>query len=167
MPRRRTLRGTFAKGFNFTNHIRLQLNNGDFTRNWRVIGWEVFPNMGRLSGNIGSYNTSITSGYLINVCLALEKSGITTAKYEFADNRQIGWFQGTGRSTPNQYRSWLDPEHLVVQDLWLGAYAVDTDDGSTDPLPCELNYVVEIEEVSTSLNEAVLALIKERSQDGV
>jgi len=27
--------------------------------------------------------------------------------------------------------------------------------------------VVEIEEVSTSLNEAVLALIKERSQDGV
>jgi len=165
VPRRRTLRGTFPKGFGMTNAIRLQLNNGDFTSNWRVIGFNVFPNMGRLSGNIGAYNTATQNNQLVHVALALELSGITTAKYEFADSRQIAWFSGHGIADPDNYRTHLDLEHIVIQDLWLGAYAVDVDSNITQTLSVELNYSVEIEEVTSTMNEAVMQLIKERSQD--
>ena len=121
--------------------------------------------MGRLSGNIGAYTSTIRNSDIVHVCLALEESGITTAKYEFADNRQIAWATAATVLDIDNYRSYLDPEHIVVQDLWLGAYAVDTSDSSTEDLSVELNYVIEIEEVSSSMNEAVLQLIKERSQD--
>jgi hypothetical protein len=165
MGRRHVLRGTLKDGAYYTHPKRLILNNGDFKRNYRVVEFTIFPNMNRKSGNIGSY-TQITTAptNIANVALALEESGITEGEFRFNDSRQIAWFQGAGTSTPNQYRTYLDPNHIIVQDLWIGGYAVDTSDGSTEVLTVALNYHIVLEEITSSLNEAVLQLIKEKSQ---
>jgi len=102
---------------------------------------------------------------LVNVALALEESGANNGKFRFSDSRQIGWFQGHGTATPTQSMTFLDPDHIIVQDLWIGAYAVDTNDSSTERTSVELNYHIVIQTIDSSMNEAVMQLIKERSQD--
>lgn len=166
MGRRMVLRGTLPDNSYYLNPKRLILDNGDFKRNYRVVEFTVFPNLNRKSGNIGSY-AQITASptWMANVALALEESGITDGEFRFNDSRQIAWFQGYGASQPSQYRTHLDPNHIIVQDLWIGGYAVDTSDGSSEVLSVALNYHIVIEEVTSSLNEAVLQLIKERSQE--
>jgi len=165
MGRLHVLRGTLKDGAYYTHPKRLILNNGDFKRNYRVVEFTIFPNLNRKSGNIGSY-AQITASptWMANVALALEESGITEGEFRFNDSRQIAWFQGYGASTPNQFRTHLDPNHIIVQDLWIGGYAVDTSDGSSEVLSVGLNYHIVLEEVTTSINEAVLQLIKEKSQ---
>lgn len=159
------LRGIIKENSYYDNPKRLPLNNGDFSRNYRVVEFSIFPNMSRLSGNIGSYaQITASATWMANVGLALERAGITDGELRFNDSRQIGWFQGYGASTPDQYRSHLDPNHIVVQDLWIGGYAVDTSDGSSEVLSVDLNYYIVLEEISSSMNEAVIQLIKEKSQ---
>ena len=166
MGRRMTLRGIIPQGsLAWTNPIRLQLDDGTFTKNFKVVAFDIFPCMSRKSGNIGSYSEIITSNTeIVNVCLALEESGLTLGEFGFNDARQIGWFQGYGAAAPPNYRVHLDPNHIIIQDLWLGAYNVDTSDGSTEWTKVDLNYHIVLEEVTNSMNEAVLQLIKERSQ---
>jgi len=166
MGRTMVLRGTLPDNSYYTNPKRLILDNGDFKRNYRVIEFTIFPNLNRLSGNIGSY-AQITASptWMANVALALEASGILDGEFRFNDSRQIAWFQGYGASSPYNYRTHLDPNHIIVQDLWIGGYAVDTSDGSSEVLSVALNYHIVLEEVTSSLNEAVLQLIKERSQE--
>jgi hypothetical protein len=166
MGRMMVLRGTLPDNSFYDSPKRLILDNGDFKRNYRVVKFTIFPNLNRKSGNIGSYaQMTVSATWMANVALALEESGITDGEFRFNDSRQIAWFQGYGASTPNQYRTHLDPNHIIVQDLWIGGYAVDTNDGSTEVLSVALNYHIVIEEVTSSLNEAVLQLIKERSQE--
>jgi len=162
-----TLRGIIPEGsLAWTNPIRLQLANGTFTKNYKVVEFDIFPNMSRKSGNIGAYTQILASNTdLVTVCLALEESGLTAGEFRFNDSRQIGWMQGYSVASIDNYRVHLDPNHIIVQDLWLGAYAVDTSDGSTEPTSVDLNYHIVIEEVTSSMNQAVLQLIKERSQD--
>lgn len=167
MGKRMTLRGIIPQGsLAWTNPIRLQLSNGDFKKNFKVVEFDIFPNMSRMSGNIGAYSEIITSNVdLVNVCLALEESGLAAGKFKFNDSRQIGWFMGYSTASIDNYRVHLDPNHIIVQDLWLGAYNVDTADGSTETTKVDLNYHIVVEEVNSSMNEAVIQLIKERSQD--
>ena len=166
MGRRMTLRGIIPQGsLAWTNPIRLQLNNGDFTRNYKVVEWAIFPNMSRKSGNIGAYTDATSNNDLVNVSLALEKSGLTAGEFRFNDSRQIAWFIGHSVATVDNQMSHLDPNHIIVQDLWLGAYGVDKQDGSTETTKVDLNYHIVIEEVTSSMNQAVLQLIKEQSQD--
>jgi hypothetical protein len=168
MGRRMTLRGIIPVGsLAWTNPIRLQLANGTFTKNFKVVEFDIFPNMNRKGGTNrqGSYSNATSNTDLMNVCLALEKSAFTSGEFRFNDSRQIGWFQGYGHTTPDQYRSFLDPNHIIVQDLWLGAYGIDMQDGSSELTKVPLNYHIIVEEVSSSMNEAVLQLIKEQSQD--
>jgi len=166
MVKTHVLRGTLKDGAYYTSPKRLILNNGDFKRNYRVVEFTVFPNMNRKSGNIGSYSQiTAAPSNMANVALAVEESGITDGEFRFNDGRQIGWFQGYGGSTPNQYRTHLDPNHIIVQDLWIGGYAVDTSDGSSEVLTVALNYHIVLEEVTSTNNEAVIQLIKEKSQD--
>jgi len=167
MGKRMTLRGIIPRGsLAWTNPIRLQLNNGDFTRNYKVVEWEIFPCMNRLGGTstMGSYTAITSNSNMTNVCLALEESGLTGGDFRFNDSRQIAWAQGYG-TTPLSFRQSLDPNHIIVQDLWLGAYAFDINDGSTETTTVDLNYRIVVEIVSSSMNEAVLQLIKEQSQD--
>lgn len=74
------------------------------------------------------------------------------------DNRQIAWAGNTwssSSSTPST-GAWsvVDPGHVVITDLYIQSA---TNEGT--------NYLVVLEPVVMSNDEAILQLIKERSQD--
>jgi hypothetical protein len=74
-----------------------------------------------------------------------------------SDNRQIGWavtVYGTGSLEGGQI-SVIDPDHIVVRDLYI------RNENSND----EVNYLIELEAVDLTDDQAILTLIKERSQD--
>ncbi|HHZ96018.1 MAG TPA: hypothetical protein EYN67_10800 [Flavobacteriales bacterium] len=110
----------------------------------------------------GFYNANI-SPELVVVTLNLDEDG-ATAYGSFDDSRQIGWVTAYSETSPIEYRSYTDLNHTVVNDLYLGVYTIDASDGAVDPISVELNYVVEIEEVKSTDEEAIIQLIRERSQ---
>lgn len=95
----------------------------------------------------------ISSGNDVEAALAIDYDAKPT--WDASDNRQIGW---AGMTTTNTTRmmqwSLLDPDHIVIRDLYLNNFG-------SDPA----NYLIVVEPVTLSDDEAVLQLIKERSQD--
>ena len=78
------------------------------------------------------------------------------SNWDAANGNQIAWSSQAGAAgVPSQYNfSLIDPNHVVVQYLVLNNF------GSTVG-----NYLVIMEQVSLSDDQAILALIKERQQD--
>ena len=140
----RTLRGRIAPG---TAH-RLIVDDGQFTQGVKVKRFLVFPANPSSGGDDSVFGT-----------LALDELG-AVARWEADDNRQIGWSStnqsatGYGAEAPFSY---IDPDHVVVRDLWI----ITNSASGTD----DVNFVVELEPVTISEDQAVLALLKEVSQD--
>ncbi len=139
---RRTLRGQFTEGDN----KRLVVDDGRFNHGYRVVSFTI-------SGDPTS------SGNDAWATLGLDYD--TPAIWNWGDNRQIGWsstnVQGTaGLQTPF---SVLDPDHVVITDLYIQGTVGGAGGSST------INYLIELEPVTMSDDQAILALIKERSQD--
>jgi hypothetical protein len=53
----------------------------------------------------------------------------------------------------------IDPDHIVVRDLYIQGQILSSGGSGV------INYLIELEAVELSDDQAVLALIKERSQD--
>jgi len=71
-----------------------------------------------------------------------------------SDNRQIAWaFQESAGSGP-VYRSIIDPDHVAVRDLFIQTQG---DNGV-------YNYLITIEMVELTDDEAIVQIIKEESQ---
>lgn len=161
-----TLRGIIPPGSNFSDPIRLVCDNGNINENFRVVKFEIFPNMNRTFN--GTWTGVVTGAqHFLNVVLALDEDGVVDGHGNFEDNRQIGHAVAYGTKEPDHLLISLDPDHIVVMDLWISAYTVDRGDGSTGLTSVPINYRVEMEKVATSDAQAVLALIKERSQSRV
>ena len=75
--------------------------------------------------------------------------------WDASDNRQIAW---AGMTTTVTTRladfSLIDPDHIVIMDLYIQNFSSDT-----------ANYLVILEPVELTDDQAILSLIKERSQD--
>lgn len=140
--KRRTLRGIADSGQN----KRLIVDDGRLNHGYRVVRFEVFP-------------VDVTSGAAdCSGVLALDYDG-TTQAWRADDNRQIAWSSVTMSTafSVNNKTDIIDPDHVVIMDLWILAYTSATD--------ARINYLVELEPVELSNDEAILQLIKERSQD--
>jgi hypothetical protein len=75
--------------------------------------------------------------------------------WDASDNRQIAWAGMTTTVTTRLMDfSLIDPDHIVIQDLWIQNFG-------SDPA----NYLVLLEPVELTDDQAILSLIKERSQD--
>ena len=75
--------------------------------------------------------------------------------WDASDTRQIAWAGMTTTVTTRLMDfSLIDPDHIVIMDLWIQNFG-------SDPA----NYLVILEPVELSNDEAILSLIKERSQD--
>ena len=87
------------------------------------------------------------------LCLNTENVG---SQFDASNGNQIAWASQTGAAgvPTNSSFSLIDPNHVVVQDLVLNNF------GSTTG-----NYLVILEQVTLSDDQAILALIKERQQD--
>jgi len=140
---RRTLRGRVDAN----NEVRrLILDDGRTNHGFRILEFHIISNNPAVSASdaFGS--------------LATEEAA-ATAVWNLDDNRQIGWAGQNGGNNPSNQFTLLDPDHVVINDLFVcgsgGAGA--TSDG--------YQYLVVMEPVTLSDNEAIIQLIKERAQD--
>ena len=136
-----TLRGTLSSG----ERRRLIVDDGQFTHAHRVKRFVVTP-------------VDMTSGSSdCQGVLAIDLDGLTV-NWRFDDNRQIGWaiFGMAGQYQGTHSFDVIDPDHVVVRDLWVTANITTGQN---------VNFLVELEPVTITEDQAVLALIKEVSQD--
>jgi len=93
------------------------------------------------------------SGAEMTLCFNTESVG---SNFDASNGNQIAWASQAGAAgVPAQYNfSLIDPNHVVVQDLILNNFGATVG-----------NYLVIMEQVSLSDDQAILALIKERQQD--
>lgn len=138
----RTLRGKIRPANPATGDTgteRIIVDDGVFTDGWRVVGFDCFPTNG--------------TGLDVQGLLALDEDGMTGG-WDASDNRQIAWsfmFIGTNGG---EARSWIVPDHVVIRDLYIQNF-------SADPM----NYLIRVERINLSEDQAILALLQERSQD--
>jgi len=139
---RRTLRGQVVEGTN----KRLILDDGRLNHGYKVVSFVVA--CGPDSSAFDAYGT-----------LSLDYD--TSKTWNWGDNRQIGWASTNIVSTAgaNAPFSVIDPDHIVIQDLWIQGQ-VSTGSG-TDVV----NYLIELEPVTLTNDQSIITLIKERSQD--
>ena len=136
---RHTLRGRVAA----QETKRLIVDDGQLNVGHRVVGFVVWA-------------TGISSSEDPECILG--KSSDMNSEWDASDNRQIGWAGQTTSSTSRIMGfNLLDPDNIVIQDLFIYNRA-DTE---------EANYLVVVEPVSLTDDEAVLQLIKERGQDDI
>lgn len=133
---RHTLRGQV----DVSETKRLIVDDGNLTSGHRVVEFHVFA-------------TNTTLGDDPAAILGLQAN--MGGNWNAGDNRQIGWAaMKTSPSQDLQTFSLIDPEHLIIRDLYIYNYTSVT-----------ANYLIVIEPVSLNDDEAVLQLIKERSQN--
>lgn len=164
----RTLRGTITVGKNTLKNsavpnyypIRLRLNNGDMNENFRVKSFRIFPCMNNTVTGYGFWNSVVNNSDNLYVTLCLDERH-TLEVGDFSNSGQIGWAVASSQAVASNVLVELDPNHIVVNDLYIGAYAVDLQDGSTDATSVPLNYIVEIEPVKSTDTQAVWQLLNE------
>ena len=135
-----TLRGTIDSG----EVRRLIIDDGMLTNAHRITRFDIFPE------DMASGSADV-SGMLVR------EAGAARQEWLAEDNRQLGW-SSTTMSTANSlnnFTSIIDPEHIVVRELYVTGYS------NTG----RINYLVVIEPVKLTEDQAVLQLIKEHSQD--
>lgn len=138
----RTLRGKIRPAnvaTGDTGKVRVIVDDGVYTNGWRITGFDCFP--------------SAATGDDVQGILSIDEDGLTGG-WDASDNRQIGWsfmFVGTAGGDS---RSYFLPDHVVVRDLWVQNFG-------TAPM----NYLIRIERAVLTDDQAILALIQERSQD--
>jgi hypothetical protein len=138
--KRRTLRGLLPDG-----EIRkLIVDDGNFNQGYKVLEFHVFT-------------TSLTGSRDVNCVLGLDSD--MKQVFDASDNRQIGWASqqnNIGAQEGLGNFSLVDPDHIVLRDLYVANFS---------PAGGYANYLIIVEPVELTDDQAVLTLIKERSQD--
>lgn len=140
--KRRTLRGQFIEG----ETKRLILDDGRLNHGYKVVSFVI----------AGDTSTSAGDAY---ATLSLDFDA--PLAWDWGDNRQIGWASTNVSATSGADAPFtvLDPDHVVIMDLWIQGTVAGA--GGSTPI----NYLIELEPVELTNDQAILSLIKERSQD--
>lgn len=110
--------------------------NGSFTSNFKVIDVQIFQS------SLVNNDSSLILHFDDNLKLTSDAN----------DPRQFGWATIDALA---QDWSYVDPDHVIVNDLFISAVGV---------LAGTLNYVIKLERITTSLNEAILDEVKNKQQ---
>lgn len=132
--KRRTLRGTLVD----TELRRLVVDDGQLNHGYLVKEFHV-------------WSTSLGGARNTELVLSLNEDIFSGWRAE--DSRQIGWgamITQVGGVEALQNFSLIDPDHVVIRDLWIKA--LNSDGG---------NYMIVLEPVTLTDNETILTLIKE------
>lgn len=140
--KRRTLRGQVQEGA----VKRLIVDDGRLNHGYKVIRFVV-------SGRPFSSSQDCYATLSLDFDAPLD--------WNWGDNRQIGWASTdlAGTAAAVSPFTVLDPDHIVIMDLYIQGQVSGS--GGTDVI----NYLIELEPVELTNDEAILSLIKERSQD--
>ena len=135
-----TVRGRLAP-----NEIkRIQLFDGRFDTAYRIVTFEIATDAPSVSGADASIIAS-TEDY------------ITSNDWDWGDNRQIAWalYLSQGSDTGTFPRSFVDPDNLIVEDLFLNAFVA---------AGREANYLITMEKYDITDWQGALAMVRNRSQ---
>ena len=146
---------------------QLYLDNMDFTKNWKVLDFKVFPTgPAYVTNDLWDNDTHL-------VTLATKQTGAFPATsvpdlvrgFTVRDNRQIAWSVWNGSGPGTMQQPVLDPTHLVVSDLWINGFRIDSGTGTLYTLNQPVGFIVTLQLVTTTIDEALMALLRERAQD--
>ena len=163
-----TIRGAFpfvdGMAFPVLEPQRIPLWNGSWKDNWVIEEVQVI-----MLGTEWTTNTMMSQD-LSALVIATEESGAISDFSSAArirgrscrDNRQVWWGSYASNDTTQNV---LDPDHLFVQDLWINGWYVDNDTGVRYALNQEIGYVIKLRATRTTIEQTVLALIKEQAQE--
>ena len=132
--KRRTLRGTLTGN----EKRRLVVDDGQLTQGYLVKEFHV-------------WSTSLSGGRNAEMVLSLNED--IALGWRAEDSRQIGWgamiTDAVGDESLNKF-SLLDPDHIILRDLWIQSLNAD-----------DANYMVVLEKIELTDNQSILTLIKE------
>ena len=139
MKKNRVLRGQLADG----ETRRLIVDDGNFNDGWTIVHFVV-------AGD-GQTSTECNA----KICL---DSGVPGPAWNWGDNREVAWAstRQTAESTWGGWEGAIDPNNVIIQDAFITG---QSSNGSV------INYMVTIERVVLSDDQAILGLIQERAQD--
>jgi hypothetical protein len=137
----------------------LVVDDGNYNDAWRVTKFYISaPAVHDTS--LGSFDCAAV---LATHADAIPNPLITTViQWAWEDRRQFAWtsIELTGDTSIGTWSEGvIDPQHIIVRDLWIGitaAFATSTRD---------FNYMIELERVKLNDNQAVMALVQEVAQD--
>jgi hypothetical protein len=140
--KRRTLRGQVIEG----EVKRLIVDDGRLNHGYKVTRFVV---------------SGIPSSSTFDAFGTLSLDYDAPRDWDWGDNRQIAWASTNITTTAGVDAPFtlVDPDHVVIMDLYIQGQ-VSTGSGSD-----VLNYFVELEPIELTDDQAILTLIKERSQD--
>lgn len=137
----RTLRGQLTVTAGGTAKQQLIVDDGLLNRGYKVIDWYLWEN--------GGSPTQFAGVLSMQPVLAADDM-------KADDNTQIGWiWQSNITQGGGIKESILDPNHIIVRDLYVTIMNAANDD---------YNFMVVVEEVSITSDEAIINIIKEESQ---
>jgi hypothetical protein len=157
MSDRRVLRGE-TRTFQYDGALHLVVDDGDFNNAWRITKFAVSP-VDITSSSVGSRDCAAV---LATHEDAVQRGGFGVIEWRWNDRRQVAWtsIELNGDTTVGAWSFGLiDPQHVVVRDLYFGLSAASAT-GTT-----EFNYFIELERVKLNDNQAVMALVQEVAQD--
>jgi len=173
MSRILTFRGSIdiADNARSTNNKIFSYEAADLSRAWKVKSFYLWPETYRASHGTGD------GQFLLAASLATDT--IDPAGFDDTvtvnDNRQFGWMAKgynmrdaassdfiTGVTGIEDNQALLDPDHVVNRHLYVNAYV--TSNFTTSPVR-RYNYLVVLEPIKISENEAILQMIKGVAQD--
>ncbi len=129
-----TLRGKLE--LPMTAPRKAALFNGSFTRNFKVVDVQIFPD-------------SVVNN---DTLLILHFDDNLKNDMDAGDNAQFGW---AATDALAQDWSYVDPDHVIVQDLFISAFAAAAGN---------VNYVIKLERINTTVSEAILDEVKNQLQ---
>ena len=115
---------------------RATLFNGSWTRNFKVVDVQIFPEQ------IVNNDTLFILHY-DNVLKAT------------ADGEDVAQFAWAGIDGLVQQWSYTDPDHVLVNDVFMSAISA---------APGSVNYVIKLEQITTTIPEAILDEVKAQLQ---
>jgi len=143
--------------------VRIILDNMNPKKNWIVSKFEVWPTYPEaISHSLYGPDAKIVVLATEEAAAIMEHPVPTDVQGPTVrDNRQIAWssWRGTGSSYE---RTHLAPDHLIVNDLWLNAWVLDSGTGVAYTPNQPLAYMIELTQVTTTYTKAIFALIQSR-----
>jgi len=156
MRNRRVLRG-IVNTYQYQGATHLIVDDMNYNDAWKVVKFVISP-VDITSSSAGSRDCVAV---LATHADALEGYVSSVVNWTWADRRQIAWtaIEMPGDTTVGAWSFGLiDPQHIVVRDLYFGLSAQSAT-GTT-----EFNYFIELERVKLDDNQSVMALIQEEGQ---
>jgi len=127
-----------------TLNFRIALFDGRFDTAYRLTAFEVSTDNPSQSASDASI-------------IVTTEPNMTANNWDWADNTQIAWglYLSQGGDTGTFPRSFIDPDNLIVEDLFLSAFVADGRKG---------NYMITMEKYDISEWRGALAMVRNKSQ---